>query len=177
MDSNHLRGIGGWLILVLIGMLFSFLSVTVSLFDSMKMFQPDVWHVITTYGTGAYHPLFGPWAIYEVILNTFVIVFTICLLILMYRRSRIFPKFMIFYFISAIFFQGIDFYLSYIVLTDLPKVADTLGVYPDFKGTMRAIVQSAVWVPYFLKSKRVKATFINKESNTNPQNQPIINDI
>jgi hypothetical protein len=177
MENGHLKGIGGWLILVLIGLIISLISVAGTLTDTMNLYKPEVWHTITTYGSEAYHPLFGTWIIYETALNIFVIIFTICLLILMFRKSRLFPKLMIFYFVSAVFLQGIDYYLSYIVLTDLPNVSKALGVSPSLEGVMRSAVQGAVWVPYFIRSKRVKATFINKESNTNPQNQPIINDI
>jgi hypothetical protein len=161
--------------LVLIGLIISLISVAVTLSDSMNLYKPEVWHTITTYGSEAYHPLFGTWIIYETALNIFVIIFTICLLILMFRKSRFFPKLMIFYFVSAVFLQGIDYYLSYRVLTDLPKVSEALGVYPSIDLVMRALVQSVVWVSYFIKSKRVKATFLNKDSKITLEKDTIVN--
>lgn len=169
MGNSNLKGIGGWLILVLIGLIMTLISIVVTLKDSMNLFQPEVWHTITTYGSDAYHPLFGAWVIYDTIFNAFIIIFIICLLVLMFKKSRLFPKFMIFYFISAIFLQGIDYYLSYTVLTDLPKVSEALGVYPSIDGVFRALVSSAIWVPYFIKSKRVKVTFLNLEDNVSQE--------
>ncbi|MDP4085771.1 MAG: DUF2569 domain-containing protein [Bacillota bacterium] len=177
MEDSNLKGIKGWLLIVLIGLIVSIISVAVSLNDSMPLFKPDAWHAITTYGSEAYHPLFGPWVIYEALFNVFIIIFSICLLFMMFRKSHRFPKFMIFYFISAVFLQGIDYILSYKVLTDLPKVSETLNVYPSLDGVMRALVQTAVWVPYFIKSKRVKATFLSESPKIILEKGPLDKDL
>jgi hypothetical protein len=173
LDNSHLRGIGGWLIVILIGLFATVIAFVVQINDSMKFFEPDLWHSLTTYDSEIYHPLFGTWIIYETALNILTAFLIIFILVLMFKKSRLFPKLMIFYFISAIFFRGIDYYLGYIVLSDLSKVTDVLNTNPDINDLIRSVVQAAVWVPYFMKSKRVKVTFLNENTTIDLEKNPI----
>jgi hypothetical protein len=174
MEHSHLKGIGGWLTLVSIGLFFTPIILGLSLKDSLSVFQQEFWHAITTYGSELYHPMFGTWIIYEAAINIFTIIFSICLLVLMFRKSRYFPKLMIFYFTSAVLFAGIDYLLGLKVLTDLPALSQALGDDPGIEGLLRSSVQAAVWVPYFIRSKRVKVTFLKKETNIDLEKGSIV---
>ncbi|WP_045521337.1 DUF2569 domain-containing protein [Neobacillus niacini] len=137
-------------------------GIGLELSSSFSVFQPEVWHTITKHGSDMYHPLFGTWVIYEVALNIFTMIFSICLLVLMLRKSRRFPALMIFYFISAVILHSIDSFIGNLIYSDLPNLAQ--GEIPYIEGVLRAVVQAAVWVPYFIRSKRVKVTFLSKDS-------------
>jgi hypothetical protein len=167
MSDSQKKGIGGWLILVIIGLIINVISMVASFDIPRRIFRPDNWHAATTFGSGYYHPLFATWAIYDVIYFSFFILFDLFLLVLMFKKSRSFPKMMIVFFILAIITQVIDYMLTNSVLTDLPIVAKQMGYYPSLKYTISAIVQALIWIPYFMKSKRVKETFLSNAQTTN----------
>jgi hypothetical protein len=157
-EHNHLNGIGGWLALVLIGLVIGLFVIGFTLMDTMELFHPEIWHSFTTYGSDVYHPLFGTWIILETGINIFTGIFTVFLIVLMLKKHRFFPKLMIINFAIAIPLQLIDYYISYTVLTDLPVLEEK----PSIDAIIRASIQALIWIPYFMKSKRVKVTFRKK---------------
>lgn len=174
MDNSHLKGIGSWLILVLIGLIYALVKTAFDLVDLFETYQPIIRLTVTTYITGAHHPTFGVWVLYEVIFNAFVIVFLICLLILMLCKNRFFPIFTIIYLVAVTCLHGIDYILGYAIL---PLQTDSTNSYPSSYGIIQSLVTAIIWIPYFLVSKRVKATFLNKETKNTLEKEPIINDI
>jgi hypothetical protein len=170
--DNKLRGIGGWLILVLIGLISALVKTSFDIEDLIETFQPVIRITITTYITVAHHPTFGVWVLYEVIFNALVIVFIICLLV--FSKSRFFPKLSIFYLIVVTFLHGIDYILGYEIL---PGLTESTSSYPSTDGILQALATAVLWIPYFLVSKRVKTTFLNREPNIVLEREPIGNDI
>jgi len=76
------------------------------------------------------------------------------LLFWLFRRSRRFPKAMIIYFFTVFVLVAADYFLA----QTIPVVAAQDD--PESRiAFMRAGIVCAIWVPYFLKSKRVKGTF------------------
>lgn len=168
MRNIQLRGIGGWLILVLIGLISALVKTIFALKGLLESSQPEISVTITRYITGGRPPIFGVWVLYEVIFNAVVIVFITCLLILMISKSRFFPIFLIVYLIVDTFLYGIDYILG------LPNA---INLVPSQDGVLLAFATAVVWIPYLLVSKRVKATFLNKDSNINLEKDPIATDI
>jgi hypothetical protein len=172
-QDHNLKGIGGWLILVIISLILtSLISMVYISSDIMYFFEPDNWYAITTYGSEAYHPLFGPLIIYELIINFTLILFPIFLLFLMFKKSRLFPKFMIIYLIGGVILHFIDFSLCYVVFSTVPVLAETFDetMYSLIQGSVQVIVSAAIWVPYFIYSKRVKVTFLSINSGIRQMN-------
>lgn len=155
MDNSHLKGIGGWLILLLVGMIFAIIYSALFLINLIQTDLNLIQKAFITYITGAYHPAYGAWLLYEVILNIVVIIFILCLLILMLKKSRFFPIITIVYLIAVILLHVIDYILGFAILYNI-------GYTPSLTGVIQSLIIAIVTIPYLLFSKRVKATFVNK---------------
>lgn len=147
------RGLGGWLILPAIGLVITPLSILLTLInDYLPIFQQGYWQVLTTPGTSAYHPLWAPILTFEVAGNLVLLAFDVVLIYLFFTKSYRLPGLFIAYLVSRLIFAVADFFLAGLI----PAIADQL----DPMSMVQAVAVTAVWIPYFLLSKRVKSTFV-----------------
>lgn len=151
------KKIGGWLILVAIGLVLTplrFLVVVVK--DLLPVFSGETWSILTTPGTEAYHPFLAPLLIFELIGNIAFVVFAIVVAIFFFKRQKIVPKLMIAFLFSNLAFVVID----YFVADSIPFIASQNDP-ESLRELIRVLIGCLIWVPYFLVSKRVKGTFVN----------------
>lgn len=150
------RGIGGWLILPLLGLILTPFRIGFQTAnDVLPALQPATWNALTTPGSKAYHPLWAPAIVFELAANSLLILFSLVLLWLFFRKSRRTPMLMIVWLLAIIAAQAIDL----VFVNQIPAVAalpDTEGI----RNLARSAGGAAIWVPYFLVSRRVKNTFI-----------------
>ncbi|WP_084410858.1 DUF2569 family protein [Paenibacillus glacialis] len=59
-------GLGGWLALVQIGLYYSLIQL---FRDTMPVFAPETWNVLTSKESELYHPLWGPLLTFELVYN------------------------------------------------------------------------------------------------------------
>jgi hypothetical protein len=113
------------------------------------------WQVVTTPGSPAYHPLFGPLIVGEMVANAALLAWALVLLYLFFTKRRAFPRAMIAFLIVRVVIQMADI----LVASSIPVAAGSIGprVYGSLAGNLLVVF---VWVPYFLKSRRVAATFV-----------------
>ena len=93
---------------------------------------------------------------FEIVYNVFFLVFTILAIILFFNKRTSAPKFMIF------------FYGTNLALTIVESFVMNQTGLPDPTGAsdiIKSIISAAIWIPYFLKSKRVKETFVKNYKN------------
>lgn len=174
--KNKYYGIGGWLIFVLLGLIITTVTnIYYVISELILFFEPDTWESITTYGSELYHPLFAPFIIFEVFFNLIMSVGAIILVILMLRKSHLFPKLMILYLIGAFILQFVDMFLGYKVYFGVPIFEDIReeAFGEILSATFGFVIYMAIWIPYFIKSKRVKATFLNKSIVNDYQKEEI----
>uniref|UniRef100_UPI00404845BB DUF2569 family protein n=1 Tax=Rheinheimera sp. TaxID=1869214 RepID=UPI00404845BB len=140
--------IGGWLYLVALG-----------------VFASPVWLMLHTYGI--YSEIFSEtswaemlqnltefWAISQI---TSIVVFAMLALLTLYNvhlfigKKRTFPR----------------TYIWFLALTLIALLADMLIIVPEefwqeyWPGIINQTIVCLVWIPYMLRSKRVKSTFVN----------------
>jgi hypothetical protein len=148
--------IGGWLILVAIGLIFSPIRLIVVLVkDLLPALSGDTWSRLTTPGTEAYHPLWAPLLLFEVIGNCLFIVFPIVIAVFFFQKRRFVPQLIIVLLLSNLVFVAIDYFAADLI----PFVAaqEDMGSLVEL---IRVLIASAIWVPYFIVSKRVQGTFV-----------------
>lgn len=153
----HLRGIGGWLVLVAIGLVVRPVILVAHLTTGYTaVFQADTWASLTSPGGASYHPIWSVVLLGEVLTNIGLLVFSILLLVLFFRMNRIFPKLAMAYFAIAVLTAGADA----AVVPMLPTVTDEI-VQDGSQELFRATIQALIWIPYLALSRRVHATFVS----------------
>ncbi len=153
------KGIGGWMILPVIGLFVFPLRVLWSLATQYwPIFRDGIWANLTTPGSASYHPLWGPLLGYEIAFNVGFLVFDVVLLVLLFRKSSRLPKAFIAFALLNLFFVATDGIVGY----QIPAVA-AAGMETIAGEIGRSLALACIWVPYFLVSKRVKNTFLQKE--------------
>ena len=138
------KGIAGWLIIPAILLVWSPIAMVVDIVQGIRIIQiftPELPELMSDL-----------WLSYSI--NLAIIVATVVAAVLFFKKRRIavpaFVGLMAAYIVASI----IQAFLSAAILQeiDVADIIDSVG---------RSCVQGAVWIPYFLKSKRVKNTFVN----------------
>jgi hypothetical protein len=148
------EGIGGWLVLPAIGIVV--LPVTrlmTVLKDILPALMPGSWAVLTETGAEAYHPLWAPGVVFELAMNTVVIVASIVVAGAFFQRRAHAPRWMIALFL---FVLGVDV-CDYLIARSIPALSANAGTEVQM---LKGGVQTAIWVAYFMKSVRVRNTFV-----------------
>jgi hypothetical protein len=159
-NGSNKIGLGGWL---------SFWLILTCLWFLRAIFHIDI-HLLsnettqnfTTLGSAEYHPLCKPLFILEFITQFFLPSYLITLLVFYSLKSRFFPRLAIFFYLINFILILIDHLGFYLInRTILINEAIVLPIPPHFYNNLvGSLICVCVWIPYFLKSKRVKATFV-----------------
>ena len=147
-------GIGGWLYPVAVGLCLTPIRLAAEIVKGLRPLEPVTWHAITTPGTRAYHPLFGPLIVGELVVNAVLFIWAGVLLYLFFGKRRSFPAMMITFMITRVVFQAADLGVARMI----PATAARIG--PEVYGALAAgVLVALIWVPYFIRSRRVESTF------------------
>jgi uncharacterized membrane protein len=152
----HGLSIGGWLILVVIGLVVTPIRIGIILVTThIPIFRDGSWALLTSPGATAYHPYWAPILVFEIIGNLLSMVLAFVTLVHLFRRSKRTPKLAISWYAWGVALVLIDTLAGNLI----PAVAAHSD--PDeVKEIARSIFAALIWIPYFLVSKRVKATFV-----------------
>jgi hypothetical protein len=147
------RGIGGWLVLPIMHLITSIVFTGINVFP--------VWQN----WSGLFNLLLDPanrWMFLPIVVSTVlsmaIISLAACALTMMFLRKRILPWLMICFYIGLLLGTLLDWAL-YFYYPEFREIgADDLGQARN--EFTRAFFAALIWIPYFLISKRVKATFV-----------------
>lgn len=153
-------GLGGWLALLGVVLAASLLKLVLHILGTYPpIFRSGTWEKLTTPGGPAYHPLWGPVLGGEIAANCVFSVILVTLLVLFFRKSRRFP---------ALFIAFIAANLVFIVADAVAVKAILPGEALFDAGTTRelgsALISAVIWIPYLLRSRRAKNTFVDPRS-------------
>jgi Protein of unknown function (DUF2569) len=156
-EPSRPPGIGGPLIVMAFGLCLSGLQNLLYFLGSLApLVRKSFWDRLTDPNSDAYHPHWKPFLIYQGIISLGFLVTNIALLILFFKRKRVFPK-LIVLLIPVLFLLS---FISYVWSGLIPSVADSAEYTKDGHALIARFVALHVWIPYFLVSKRVKKTFV-----------------
>jgi transglutaminase-like putative cysteine protease len=148
-------GLGGWLVLVGIGVVASPIRIAFDLAQMVPTYSLARWNALTVPGATAYHPLWAPLLLFELLGNIAMLVGAVALVPLYFgkRRSfaRLFPSFMV----LVMVFLGCDAVLA----RQLPAV-DHSTLSEQNITLLKSAVAALIWTLYFRSSRRVRATFV-----------------
>jgi hypothetical protein len=156
-STHNSMPIGGWLVLIGIGLVFSPLRMVIELSKTPQYFNSNVWNsLLQAYGSTK-GLLLGALMSFELIYNILLPVFFVLAASLFFSRRTIFPKIAIILYITISAVTLFD-YLASRGLN--PAVFGENDKSASYKSIAQNIVIAAIWVPYLLYSDRVKNTFV-----------------
>lgn len=155
-QTNDLEGIGGWLILVAIGVVMTPLRILMLLVGTYpRLFSDGTWQALTTPSSENYDPLWEPILLGELVTNMALLVASIYTAYLFFSKKAKFPKWFIGIALFTFVFIIVDAFAVKLAQPDEPVFdSDTTG------EALRSLISIMIWVPYMRVSERVKATFV-----------------
>lgn len=150
---DEILPIGGWLVLVGIGVAVSPFLILYTIFTN-NYFDSVTWNALDSLSTNVF--LFKVGVVLEMLSNIFLFSFSLLIIVLFFKQRDILPQtiiaFYVFSIIQAIFELGFSYGFSDVIAQkDINVTGIELG-----KTFFRAII----WIPYFRLSQRVKNTFV-----------------
>jgi hypothetical protein len=168
-EERRYSGLGGWLFLIGFGLCIGpFTRLVVMAKHWEGFFSLDVWQTVAMPNGEQYHPLYAPLLIFEVLGNSLLLGLNVLALCLYFGKRRIFPKIFIALMIANAVVLGIDAIFGGMI----PFVAgtDTSSRREFFRASLAAMI----WTAYMVKSRRVRATFREKQPDVNPPPIPTV---
>ena len=149
-ENAGLVGIGGWLILVAIGVI----AAPILLLSSIRQFEGMLIQLKTTIGVPeSYITLFESMNFF----NYLFLLASFAMVYLFFYKKRNFPKMYIIYSVLSIII-GSSFIIA--MYSILPEYA-FFTIWDQLKGTfLTSLLSSIAWIMYMLTSRRVKNTFV-----------------
>ena len=143
--------IGGWLILIIIGYVISLFSNISVIAGGYTLYLDGTMTELNNISGSNYNPGLFSAINYELTLAIIMIIIIVVSSILMFKMKKAYPMYAIFLIIFSHFFVALEVLVFW-------KVLDY--TVEDVSSIIGGIVGGVVWIIYFLKSKRVKQTFI-----------------
>jgi len=122
---------------------------------STQLARREAWAQLTTPGTSAYHHLWAPAITFEVIGSMISLALAVISLFLLFRKSKRTPVLVIAWLAWGVIFNVVD----YLVSKNIPALAQQTNPGVPIE-IWQSLGSAAIWIPYFLMSERVKATFV-----------------
>ncbi|MGE5490482.1 MAG: DUF2569 domain-containing protein [Actinomycetota bacterium] len=148
---------GGWLLLVALGVVISPLRIAIQMFPMYGKIVSEQWRTgILSPNSSAFSPLVTSFIAGEALVNLALLVALLFQAYLFFRKKKTFPLVFIRVSLTALAILVIDAWITGLVFPNHDALdKDTI------KDIGRAAVNCAIWIPYMLRSKRVKETFVN----------------
>jgi hypothetical protein len=158
-NEKDLKGLGGWLIVVGIGVVLSPIRVLVVYVPIYHEILTDgTWELLTSAESAYYHPLWQPLLAGEMVFNSLLVLAWTYLIYLFFSRHYLFPRVFIGVLVLSVVGIPLDAWLVSFVLPDEPMFDPETT-----REFTRVLIYSLIWIPYMLVSRRVKATFVERQ--------------
>jgi hypothetical protein len=150
-NGSNKIGLGGWLsvwlILTCLGLIRFIHDIDLHMFSDSE--------ALTKSDSEYYHPLWKPLLIFEYVLQFLNPLSFIVLIFIYARKSRFFPKTVIIIYAANLVLVLLDTITGMLLAKSV-----NLALQFPWKEVFRGLFAVCVWIPYFLKSERVKSTFV-----------------
>ena len=161
ISEKNPKGLGGWLILVILGLFITVLLQLYNIYVSVTLFTDGTVDFISDPSSDIYIPGYGGLLKFEFIGEIIFLAAAVYLIYLFFRKSRQFPKYFVIFLIASAAYIILD----YLLLSSTSVSAETQEFIDDAlsdqnREVARAFIGALIWGAYMKKSKRVKATFI-----------------
>ncbi len=161
--DKNLKGLGGWLVLVILGLFAVVLFQIYGVYESVTMFTDGTVEFLSDPSSEVYIPGYGGLLKFEFIAEILFLAAGIYLIYLFFKKSRKFPKYYVPFLAIAVIYAIIDYALlsSVSVSGEVKQIIDeTLSEQGGEIG--RAIISALIWGTYIKKSKRGIVSFVEE---------------
>lgn len=148
--------LGGLLYLPAVSLFFTML---LGIIGFLKEIIPalSLWEVFTTPGSEYFHENWDSLLIFKAVTNGVVVLLSIVTLILFMQRRKIVPMLMIGFYTGSILFTAGDFLIG----QSIPVIAESQeALRAGVENLVRVIMVGGIFIPYFLRSERVRGYFV-----------------
>ena len=162
VSGSHFRPvqppkIGGWLIVVAIGLVLSlFQNLSYMSTEIAPILRPGVWTRLTDTRSPVYDPYWKPVIIFDSASACFYVLANVIAILLFFGKRRLFPKLTVALIPTIFVLALVGYYLAGLI----PAVANNPAHSLQEQALIVRFIALHVWVPYLLVSKRVRATFV-----------------
>lgn len=156
VTDKHLQGLSGWLILPAFGLVVRPFILGAAIYGGHESYYTQrVWLAVMSADSSAYQPGLGFLILFELAGNLSMLALSVIACALFFRSKRQLPKVMVALLCGTAVFMLIDYAWG-----NSLTLADRSGLDQSLKTAGQSIFAAVIWVPYFLKSRRVIATFV-----------------
>lgn len=156
-QSSEPCGIGGWLLLPALAMVLSPLRIAYDFYQNFfPILRPSLWFALLSSKSGMYNPPLALLLSWEIIVNVLLLGLTLWLAFLFFKKQKQVPTLYVGWLVLTCILQMADLFFASFV----PALAQQQNG-SAYAELVKTLIASAIWIPYFLKSKRVKNTFVN----------------
>ena len=155
------RSIGGWLVLVAISLIAAPFVVLMQILPQEGYYDAYTWSALWSTEGPTGKPMVLLIAL-ELVINIALLIYSIVVIILFFKRRTIVPRLMIILYASTLAFLVLDNVAADLLAGDMFTPQENQEA---FKEIIKAIIRCAIWIPYFLISERVKETFVKRKPN------------
>jgi transglutaminase-like putative cysteine protease len=157
MYGEEMR-IGGWLVLIAIGLIVLPLKMSYDLVSNPEYFDQKTWKLFFQSSSSA-HITLGIISMVKMVYELLMIIYACLLIFLFFERRTTLPRLIILLYIVSVSFQIAE---AIIVLTLNPDGYSGAERSKLISDITRTFIFAAIWIPYFTISYRVKQTFTRR---------------
>ncbi|MEK4277246.1 DUF2569 domain-containing protein [Paenibacillus sp. FSL R7-0026] len=157
-ERPGISGLGGWLILIQIGLWVSLVLLIADMSQVNVIMDPARWEGVRGVDPELYTKGIRPLLWFGVISSVILLIIVIVNLLLLYKKKKQFPRMMIILYIANVFIGVMTWIM--IARIEIPREQHVLDPTSAFNLTIRSLLTCCIFIPYFLKSVRVKNTFV-----------------
>jgi len=162
--DTRLEGIRGWLVLPAIGVLISPVMILVTSKELWFVYSSVQWSMVGEQLNGtALKMVIGA----ETIGNVGLLVMSVFLIVMFFQKRHTVPCMYIFFMVLSFVLRGVDLLAVSWLFADQDLIEQS-----DISQFIRQTISSVIWILYFLKSKRVQATFVRQRQGKTVLTQP-----
>lgn len=164
LEQSEPRGFGGWLIFPIIWIAISAFYQIYTIFNILS--NPGIGEVFGL-GSNGFQNSMAFIISSELLLNAVPLILEGIIVFCLVKKKQVFPKIMIVWLVVMVAASGLHPLLSNAAKVALNQ-SDNVAVVTAYPGNgydsfplVRTAIYCAIWAFYFLRSRRVKLTFVN----------------